>query len=151
MSNDLRYAIRMLVKSPGFALTALVTLGLAIGANTAVFSVVDAMLFKALPYPDADRLALVSRISSRDGAKISEDTSHTGAVWEAIRDHAQNVDAAVFSGLSARVNIVAGDRALLVVPRRVSAGYFRILGISPAIGREFLRDEDRAGGSAVRF
>jgi predicted permease len=149
MSNDLRYAIRMLRKSPGFAITAVLTLGLAIGANAAVFSVVDAVLFKSLPFPAPDRLALVTRVSVRGGVAVGEDTSHTGAVWEAIRDHATTVDPALFSGLSARVNLVTGDRALLVLPHRVSAGYFRVLGVGPAIGREFLSDEDRAGGSAV--
>jgi len=149
MSNDLRYAIRMLRKSPGFAITAVLTLGLAIGANAAVFSVVDAVLFKSLPFPSPGRLALVTRLIIRGGVRVDEDLSHTGAVWEAIRDHATTVDVALFSGISARVNLVTGDQALLVMPHRVSAGYFRVLGVGPALGREFVGDEDRAGGPGV--
>ena len=142
-------AWRQLTKSPGFSITAILTLGLAIGANTAVFSLVDAVMLRPLPYPQPDRLALVSLVIHRNGARVGENTSHTGAVWEAIRDQAKTVDAAVLSGLSAQVSLATGDRAIPVVPQRVSAGYFRVLGVAPAIGREFALDEDRAGGPAV--
>jgi predicted permease len=147
--DDLKFGWRQLKKSPGFSLTAILTLGLAIGANTAVFSLVDAVMLRPLPYPQPDRLALVSLIIHRNGARVGENTSHTGAVWEAIRDQAKTVDAAVLSGLSAQVSLATGDRAIPVVPQRVSAGYFRVLGVAPAIGREFALDEDRAGGPAV--
>ena len=142
MMNDLRYAWRQLVKSPGFSLTAILTLGLAIGANTAVFSLVDAVLLKSLPYPVPDRLAFVTMKATRNGATLNESTSHTGAVWEAVRDQAGAIDAAVVSGISARVSLVTGDRAVPVAPQRVSAGYFRVLGVPPALGREFTREED---------
>lgn len=147
--DDLKFGWRQLVKSPGFSVTAILTLGLAIGANTAVFSLVDAVMLRPLPYPEPDRLALLSLQISRNGAKLGENTSHTGAVWEAIRDRATSVDAAVLSGLSAQVSLVTGDRALAVVPQRVSAGYFRVLGVAPALGREFTLEEDRAGGPSV--
>ena len=80
---------------------------------------------------------------------MNEQTSHSGAVWEAIRDQANTLDAAVLSGLSARVSLVANRVALPVAPQRVSAGYFRVLGVAPAMGREFTAEEDRAGGPAV--
>lgn len=147
--DDLRFGWRQLVKSPGFSVTAILTLGLAIGANTAVFSLVDAVMLRPLPYPQPDRLALLALQISRNGAKLGENTSHTGAVWEAIRDRATSVDAAVLSGLSAQVSLVTGDRAIAVVPQRVSAGYFRVLGVAPALGREFTLEEDRAGGPSV--
>jgi predicted permease len=149
IADDLRFGWRQLVKAPAFALTAVLTLGLAIGANTAVFSLADAVLLKPLPYPEPDRLATVSMTATRDGVVLAENTSHTGKVWEAIRDRATTFDAAVWAGLSARISLVLGDRAIVVAPQRVSAGYFRVLGISPAMGREFTTDEDRAGGSAV--
>ncbi|MEO8682173.1 MAG: ABC transporter permease, partial [Vicinamibacterales bacterium] len=149
LADDLRFGWRQLVKSPGFSLTAILTLGIAIGANTAVFSLVDAALLKDLPYPRPDRLALVTLSVSRNGVKLGENTSHNGAVWESIRDHARTIDAAVLSGLSARASLVAGDRALTVAPQRVSAGYFQVLGVAPRVGREFTREEDQAGGPAV--
>ena len=147
--DDLKFGWRQLTKSPGFSVTAVLTLGLAIGANTAVFSLVDAVMLRPLPYPQPDRLALVSLVIHRNGERAGENTSHTGAVWEAIRDQAKTVDAAVLSGLSAQVSLATGDRAIPVVPQRVSAGYFRVLGVAPAIGREFAIDEDRAGGPSV--
>lgn len=149
LMDDFKFGWRQLRKSPGFSLTAILTLGLAIGANTAVFSLVDAVMWRPLPYPQADRLAMLSLQIYRNGARVAENTSHTGAVWEAVRDQAKTVDAAVLSGLSAQVSLAAGDQAIPVVPQRVSAGYFRVLGVSPAIGREFVGDEDRAGGPAV--
>ena len=142
IANDLKFAWRQLTKSPGFSLTAILTLGLAIGANTAVFSLVDAVLLKSLPYPAPDRLAFVTMKATRNGALLNESTSHTGAVWEAVRDQAGAIDAAVVSGISARVSLVTGDRAVPVAPQRVSAGYFRVLGVPPALGREFTREED---------
>jgi predicted permease len=147
--DDLKFGWRQLVKAPGFSLTAILTLGLAIGANTAVFSLVDAVMLRPLPYPQPDRLALLSLDIFRSGVKSGANTSHTGAVWEAIRDQATTVDAAVISGMSAQVSLATGDRAIPVAPQRVSAGYFRVLGVAPAVGREFVAEEDRPGGPTV--
>ena len=146
---DLRFAIRSLRKNPGFAFTAILTLALAIGANSTVFTLINAVLLKPLPFPDPGRLAHLARIYVRDGARLGEDISHTGTAWEAVRDHASTVDSAVYAGMSARINLAIGDRAIAVRQSRVSAGYFRVLGIGPAQGREFSEDEDRAGGPAV--
>ena len=149
IADDLKFGWRQLIKAPGFTITAVLTLGLAIGANTAVFSLVDAVLLKALPYPNPERLATVRMIVTRDGAVVGENNSHTGKVWEAIRDHATTFDAAVLSGLAARISLVLPNRAVVITPQRVSAGYFRVLGVPPAMGREFTREEDRLGGPAV--
>jgi predicted permease len=147
--DDLKYGWRQLIKAPGFTATAILTLGLAIGANTAVFSLVDAVLLKPLPYANPERLATLMMTVTRNGVVTGENDAHTGRVWEAIRDHATTVDAAVVSGLSARISLVLGNRAVVIAPQRVSAGYFRVLGVAPAVGREFNRDEDRVGGPAV--
>ena len=149
IADDLKFGWRQLIKAPGFTMTAVLTLGLAIGANTAVFSLVDAVLLKALPYPNPERLATVRMIVTRDGAVVGENNSHTGKVWEAIRDHATTFDAAVLSGLAARISLVLPNRAVVITPQRVSAGYFRVLGVPPAMGREFTREEDRVGGPTV--
>lgn len=148
--DDLKYGWRQLIKAPGFAVTAILTLGLAIGANTAVFSLVDAVLLKPLPYPEPDRLGTMSAIYTRNGAVVGQGSvAVTGAGWQAIQSQARSVDAAVYSGLSARVSLVAVTRAMTVAPQRVSAGFFRVLGVPPAIGREFGADEDVAGGPAI--
>ncbi|MGH9220951.1 MAG: ABC transporter permease, partial [Vicinamibacterales bacterium] len=149
IADDLKFGWRQLIKAPGFTITAVLTLGLAIGANTAVFSLVDAVLLKALPYPNPERLATVRMIVTRDGAVVGENNSHTGKVWEAIRDHATTFDAAVLSGLAARISLVLPNRAVVITPQRVSAGYFRVLGVPPAMGREFTTEEDRVGGPTV--
>lgn len=145
--SDLRYAARILSKSPGFALTAIVTLALAIGANTAIFSLVDAILIQPLPYPEPDRLAHVTRTYRGPGLS-GQDIGHDGRVWEAVRDHATTIDAAVI-GATSRANLTSGDRAMSVRQQRVGAGYFGVLGVSPALGREFSLDEDRPNGAAA--
>ncbi|HTL42731.1 MAG TPA: ABC transporter permease [Vicinamibacterales bacterium] len=146
--RDLRYAFRMLRKTPGFTIAAAVTLALGIGANTAVFSVVNALLFTPLPYPGPDRLALLEYHTRDPKAGDNRDVGADGRMWLAVRDYTSTIDAAVLGG-TAGVNLVAGDRAAYVQQQRVSAGYFHVVGILPTIGREFTRDEDVAGGPAV--
>jgi putative ABC transport system permease protein len=146
--RDARYAFRMLRKTPGFTAVALVTLALGIGANTAVFSVVNALLFEPLPFPHPDRLALLEyHIRSPKGGD-NRDTGANGRMWEAVRDQTSKIEAAVVGGTSG-VNLVADESAAYVFQQRVSAGYFHVMGIPPMIGREFTADEDRAGGSSV--
>ncbi|MGE3277712.1 MAG: ADOP family duplicated permease [Vicinamibacterales bacterium] len=147
--NDLTYAWRLLRKSPGFAATAILTLAVAIGANVAVFALIDAVLLKPLPYPQPDRLRLLERTYARDGVALGGDTAHAGATWFAIDEGATTVEAAPFSGMRGTVNLLVGDQALAITQQRVGAGYFGVLGVSPALGREFSRDEDRPEGPKV--
>jgi predicted permease len=143
--RDARYAARVLLKTPVFTLTAVLTLALAIAANTAVFCVVDAVLLKPLPFPDADRLALVSTTRRAEGA-VSESTPQHGLTWQIVRDHATTVERAVFSTWPTGVNVVAGGRAVHVRQQRIGSGFLRVLGMAPFAGREFTPEEDRAGG-----
>lgn len=150
IADDLKYGYRQLIKAPGFAITAILTLGLAIGANTAVFSLVDATLLKSLPYPEPERLGTLGATYTRDGVVIDRGSRGLdGKGWEAVRDRATSVHAAVYSGMSARVSLVTETRTMTVAPQRVSAGYFRVLGVPPAIGREFTLEEDVTGGPAL--
>ena len=147
--RDLRYAFRMLRKTPGFTATALVTLAVGIGVNTAVFTVVNALLLKPLPFPEPgaagdrhdphavaarrrEHWRSTARRSSRFATTPPRSTSRCrpviGGTW------------------AAGVNLVANGAAANVEQRRVSAGYFSVLGIRPFIGREFTADEDRKGG-----
>jgi predicted permease len=146
--RDLRFAFRMLRKTPGFTLAAIVTLALGIGANAAVFSAVNALLLEPLPFPHPDRLAILGHHYRSAKAGDSHDVGSNGRMWLAVHDHATTVDPAVYGGTSG-VNLVAADHVAYVSQQRVSAGYFRVLGIPPLIGREFTADEDRAGGASV--
>ncbi|PYR90142.1 MAG: hypothetical protein DMF84_21835 [Acidobacteria bacterium] len=147
--RDLRYAARMLRKTPGFTAIALVTLAVGIGVNTAVFSVVNALLLKPLPFPEPDRLGAVTTLF-RSPRGQSEQTSVDGKTFFAIHDNATTVATAVSSGgLGGGINLVAGGMAANVEQRRVSAGYFGVLGVAPLVGREFTVDEDREGGQTA--
>lgn len=145
---DLRYAARVLRRTPAFTLTVIGTLALVIAASAAVFSIADQVLFRALPYPQPDRLALVATHEETASAR-DDSASISGAMWEAIRDHVTAADGAPFSGGAGGVNFNADGRAAFVKQQRVGAGYFHVLGVSPVMGREFTRDEDRPGGANV--
>lgn len=145
--RDLRYAVRLLLKAPVFALTAILTLALCIGANTAIYTVVDRVLLRPLPYPQPDRLAMIVR--NYQGAGAGEgDVSQAGVTWVALRERTTGLDLAVF-GMGLGVNLVAGGQAEYVMQQRVSAGYFKVLGVPPVLGREFNDDEDRVNGPAA--
>jgi predicted permease len=147
--RDLRYAVRVLLKSPVFAIAAILTLALCIGANTAIYTVVDRVLLRPLPYPHPDRLAMIIRHYQGPEA-VPDDISQSGFVWVALREGAAaTIDLAAYSSLGGGVNLVADGRATSVPQHRVSAGYFRVLGIAPEVGREFSDAEDRVNGPAV--
>jgi predicted permease len=146
--RDLRYAVRMLLKSPGFTVTAVLTLGLAIGINTAVFSVVDGVLLRPFPYPQPERLSLLEARVEAQGVR-GRRTSQNGTAWVIVRDQATTVDGAVFSTWVSGVNVVAADRVLHADQQRIGAGFFGVLGVRPLHGREFTADEDRRGGPAA--
>src|SRR5258706_367440 len=99
--NDATYALRQLRKSTGFTLIVLATLALCIGMNTAIYSVLDAVLFRPAPFPEPDRLAMLVTAVRGKGGKPGEeiDTSQTGALYEAVRDTAGLLDCAAWSGI----------------------------------------------------
>jgi MacB-like periplasmic core domain len=138
------YAARQFRKSPVFTVTVLATLALCIGANTAVFSVVDSLFFRPPPYPKPEQLALITTVQRLHGA-VYVDTSQDGTQWEAVGAHANLMEAAVF-GAAAGVNLVAQDRVEYIGNERVSANFFRVLGVTPLLGREFTREEDVPNG-----
>lgn len=147
--RDLRYGGRMLRKAPGFTLAVAITLAVGIGANTAVFSAVYALLLEPLPYRAPERLALVvTHVRSPRGA--GEQRAVDGSTYLGIRDNATTVDvAASGSSFGMGANLVAGPHAANVRQGRVTAGYFQVLGVVPLVGREFDADEDRLGGQPV--
>ena len=145
IARDARYAVRMLRRSPGFAATAILTLAVAIGANAAVFSLVDAVLLKPLPYPKPEQLANPElHVTSPRGSGTQQAVD--GSTWQGISRHVTSAETAVYSDWRGGVNLTAGGQALNVDQGRVSAGFFGVLGVSPALGRGFTADEDREGG-----
>ena len=146
--RDLRYAIRILGKSPGFTITSVLTLALAIGINTAVFSIVDGVLLRPLPYPQPERLMLMEARIEADGQR-GERTSQHGFAWITVRDQASTVDRAVFSTWISGVNVVGPAGAIHAEQQKVGSGFFHVLGITPLHGREFTLEEDRKGGPAA--
>ncbi|MGH9940567.1 MAG: ABC transporter permease [Blastocatellia bacterium] len=139
--QDLRYAVRMLGKNPGFALAAILTLALGIGVNTTIFSLVNALLLRSLPVEEPNRLARVGSTARGDGFRTF---SHQEYAY--FRDHNE-----VFSGLIAHhpinVSLRAGDEAELAWGEIVSGNYFSVLGVRPALGRAFLPEEDATPGA----
>ena len=147
--NDIRFAFRMLAKSPGFALVAIFTLALGIGANTAIFSVVNALLLKPLPFPEPKQLVAFGMTNTRQKEQTLlgslsypdffdfRDQNHTFAGVAVYRDRSF-----ALSGEQGAVSL----RGL-----KSSAEFFDVLGIKPAIGRTFSRDDERAGGGNGGF
>jgi predicted permease len=138
--QDLRYALRQLRKSPGFTITAVATLALGIGATTAIFSIVEGVLLRPLPFPAPDRLVLFGDIPEGVGAPFSQPS----ATAPAIRIYCR--DTSVFSGLGGYQQAGyelsgLGDPARINVSR-FTASIFPTLGISPLIGRTFTQQED---------
>jgi len=159
MVDDLRFAMRQLRRSPGFAAAVVVTLALAIGVNTTVFSLLDGFLLRRLPYPQPERLAALEnhqQMKAHPG-QFEDDDSSDNQTWDALRQNVSSVTAAIAGqgfGDTEGVNLLAGTSeggaVRYVHAASVSAHYFEVLGIEPILGREFTEDEDRPGaGKAV--
>ncbi|HUS67163.1 MAG TPA: ABC transporter permease, partial [Kofleriaceae bacterium] len=143
--QDLRFAVRMLVKDPLFAVIAVVTLGVAIGANATVFSVVDSVLLRPMPYPQADRLV---RIHTRMPAE-GQDRFWMSApeYWELIEHTTSFESVGAWSAAGAPVS--GGDEPARVPAAYVTASLLRTVGVQPAIGRLIKDEEDRPGDETV--
>lgn len=142
-----KFAARQLRRNPGFTATVMITLALAIGANTAIFTLVDALILKNLPYPHADRMGTI--YASITGPKSSDQPIDLdGEQWELLRDDVPALTSAV-SGGTTGVNLRSGSHIDYVHDGRVSAHYFDVLGLRPLVGRNFTLEEDRPGGLKV--
>jgi hypothetical protein len=121
-SSNLLYAVRQLRKSPVFSITVIATLALCIGANTAIYTIVDALFFRPLPYAHPERLVMLTTVVGKNGA-FEVNTSQDGQQWELVHDHASYLESAVY-GSTNGVNLVAGNRVEYIQNQRVSANYF---------------------------
>jgi len=143
MYNDLRYAFRQLFKNPGFTAVAILCLALGIGANAALFSVVNAVLLNPLPYPQPEQLVSLHQ---------SKPNFPTGAIsYPNFRDWQK--ENRTFSGMaigrSFSANLIGAGEAEQVDGRRISANLFSVLGVKPVLGRDFAAGEDEPGVAPV--
>src|SRR5215204_2299739 len=143
--QDVRYALRVVRRNPGFATAAALTFALGIGASTAMFSVVNGVLLRPLPYADPGRLMV---LWERNVARSHDRNVVAVTNFEAWRERSRS-----FEGMAGLVplpaTIAGAPNPERVTGAEVSPGYFRMLGVAPALGREFSAEEERAGGADV--
>ncbi len=145
--QDSRFGMRQLRRNPGFTVTVIVTLALSIGANTAIFSLLNALVLKSLPYSHPERVGTIYARVTGPGASDKR-TGIDGKKWELLRDNVPSLISAV-SGVTSDVNLQAGSRVQYVHDGRISAHYLDVLALQPVIGRSFTAEEDRAHGPKV--
>jgi len=142
LMQDVKYALRMLVKSPGFAITAILALALGIGANTAIFTVVNKVLLEPLPYPQPERLVELELTGPQGNGDITSIPKFN--VW---REQNQVFDAVTaYDTGGPGMNLTGGETPEQVRGIRASADYFRVFGVPIAVGRAFTEEEDRPAG-----
>src|SRR5262245_14065783 len=138
--QDLRYGMRTLLKQPGFTLIAIITLALGIGANTAVFSLIDGFLLRSLPLRDPQQLVFVRATTPRGG--IEGDFPYP--IFEQFRDQ-NRLFSGIFAFDNTRVSVTVEGQPEMVWGDFVSGNYFDVLGVSAILGRTFTADDDQAG------
>ncbi|MFL6276767.1 MAG: ADOP family duplicated permease [Blastocatellia bacterium] len=143
--QDLRYALRMLRRSPGFTTVAVVTLALGIGANTAIFSVINAVLLRPLPFRNPERIVALFNASTENPSARGEFSYPNFIDYQARARSLESVAAYVTSGAVFSMN----DEPEVVTGADVSAELFPLLGVEPLLGRGFMAEEDRPGGPPV--
>jgi predicted permease len=141
--TDLRYAARSLRKSPGFTAVAILTLALGVGANTAIFSLINAVLLRPLPFPQPDRLALIWEATTMFGIKDSPVALGNYVEWRARNRSFQTMGTLEESGN----RLTGSGEPMIIRSAVVSASLLSTLGVQPALGRAFREDEDRPGAA----
>jgi putative ABC transport system permease protein len=146
MLNDLRYAFRQLIKSPGFTLVAVITLALGIGANSAIFSVIDAVLLRSLPFPNPDRLTMVWSAAPQHPEEDRGVHSYPDYLDLRTQNHTFSALAA-YSGASAIWG--TGDDSEDVPGIAATADIFEVLDTRPFLGRGFSREDEKPDAARV--
>jgi putative ABC transport system permease protein len=145
LMQDVRYGLRVMSRKPGFAFIAVITLALGIGANTAIFSVVNAVLLRPLPYYQPEQLVKVFQ-AAPSTEKGAAPTLWSYPRFEVLRDNTHSF-AAVAACNQASFSLTGTDEPERLQAELVSASYFPMLGIAPIIGRSFTEEEDRKGSA----
>src|SRR4029450_5642721 len=141
--QDLRYATRMLVKQPAFTAIAVLTLALGIGANTAIFSVINAVLLRPLPFPSADRIMFLSERNNVGGEEFSVSCPDY-LDWK--RDNTVFEHLAVTRRESRDLSGIPGREAERMSTAYVRDNFFKVIGFPPQLARTFSEEEEKAGG-----
>src|SRR6266700_845820 len=143
LARDLRYAMRMLVKNSGFTAVGVLTLGLGIGANTTIFSIVNAIFLRPLPFPHADRVYVVDRVGNQVGG-----SSISFPIYLAWQKRGEGFfDHLALLAWWGDATLPGGGESERVPIAGASTGVFSVLGVQPALGRDFLPEESQPGGS----
>ncbi len=145
MWQDLRYALRLLVKSPGFAAVAVLTVALGVGPNTAIFSMINAVLLRPMPYRNADRIVMLWETWKARGFDQLPVSGPTFLDWKRENHSFEDMSPA-FTIPEYGFNVTAGGEPERAQAGKAAAGFFSVMGVEPALGREFLPEEDRPGG-----
>jgi putative ABC transport system permease protein len=143
--QDIRYGLRTLAKNPGFTAVAILTLALGIGANTGIFSVINAVLLRPLPFPHADRLVQIWETDRRRGLDRGVVSAYNFRDWQS---QSQDFAAMAAYGYD-HFSLSGGESPIGLRGLRVSADYFRVFGGRPQLGRDFLPNEDQPGAGYV--
>jgi predicted permease len=143
--QEVRFGMRQLWRNPGFTVTVLLTLALSIGANTAIFSIVNTLMLKNLPYSHPERMGTIyTRIT---GPKSSDERHKiNGEQWELLRDNVPSLLSAVASNRTSGLNLQSGSHVQYLHAGRISAHYLDVLEVHPLIGRNFTAVEDLVNG-----
>jgi putative ABC transport system permease protein len=145
LRQDLVSAVRVLRKNPGFAATAILTLALGIGANSAIFSLVNATLLRPLPFRDPDRLVMIFATDGRRGIRFDEATYPDFVDW---RNQNRTFDSmGAYANRSLALSV--GDQTVLIQGKRITPNLFEVLGVQPSLGRTFHADEQEPGATGV--
>jgi hypothetical protein len=142
--RNIRHGCRVCRNSPTFALTSILTLGLCIGANAAIYTLVDWVLIRPLPFPEPERLAWVVT-HAEQGGRSADMRNQAGRAFLALADNATAIDVGAM-GVTLTVNLVNGEQVMVVVQQRLSASMIPVLGMRPFLGRAFTAGEDRVSG-----
>jgi putative ABC transport system permease protein len=147
--QDLRYGARMLLKNPGFTLIAVLMLGLGIGANTAIFSVIEGVLLRPLPYKDPQRLCLLWKSVPARNIEWDWTSYPTIRDW---REQSRSFEemAAVLLPAGSQVTLQSDSGSERIQGSKVAGNFFQILGGRPLLGRTFSDDESKRGDDVVR-
>src|SRR5215471_9059265 len=145
LAQDVRYSLRIMRKNPGFTAVAVIALALGIGANTAIFSVVNAALLRPLPYEESERLVVLYETNPQQGRDEMNVSYPNFADWRAQSQSFEQLAACLTGGMV----LTGKDEPAGVQVAGVSADFFSMLRVKPLRGRAFLPEEDKVGGAPV--